>query len=302
MFLLPDFKIPITRLFSRNGCELFVKREDLVHPEISGNKYWKLFYSVNTYLSENPSSKLLVTFGGAYSNHIAATAAAGKIFNVPTMGIVRGEELDTLPLNSTLRQAEADGMTLRFVSRTDYRNINKLTAELQQEFPNALIIPEGGTTPGAVEGVRHMLDERTADFDYLCSAVGTGGTLAGLSRFSNEGQKVIGFNVVADSSLRERIASLSGKTNFDLVEAAFGGYGHIMPEVVSFVNGFYSEYNLPLDPIYTGKMMMKLLQLLDEGYFPSRSRILAFHTGGLQGVAGANEWLQNKNRELIKHI
>ena len=171
---------------------------------------------------------------------------------------------------------------------------------MQEKFPEALIVPEGGTNELAVEGVKHMLDGRTKEFDYICTAVGTGGTISGLSKFAEEHQKILGFKVVGDPTLERRIQGLSGRKNFTLFDAHDGRYGKIIDENIEFINDFYERYDVPLDPIYTGKMMRHLMKLIQEGYFPQGSRILAFHTGGLQGILGANEWLKKTKKELIK--
>ena len=298
--LLPDKTIPIQRIVTGFPVELFIKREDEVHREISGNKYWKLFFNINNYLDKNVKNPLLITFGGAFSNHIAATAALGKDIKIPTLGIIRGEELSSKwQENPTLLKASKDGMTFHFVSREAYRDKEKLTEHLQKQFHEALIIPEGGTNENAVKGVKYMLDERTKEFDYLCVASGTGGTLAGFSKYAEERQRVLGFFVVNDSSLAKKVKSLSGKENFELIDATFGGYGKIPDEIVRFINTFYQNHGVPLDPVYTGKMMMKLFELLEKGFFPKGSRILAMHTGGLQGIEGANEFLKLKQRPLI---
>ena len=302
MFLLkiPEIPVPITEISLQKNVRLFVKREDLIHPQISGNKYWKLLYNINNYLGQNPIDPLVITFGGAFSNHIAAAAAVGKELQAKTLGIIRGEELDELwHSNPTLAQAAEDGMQFRFVSRESYRNRELLSRELAGEFPHALIIPEGGTNPQAVKGIRLMLSPDTESFDYLCSAVGTGGTVAGLSAYAGNEQKILGFTIVNDISLQRKIYRLSGRYNFQLVEAHGNGYGRISDELVHFINNFYRNYRIPLDPVYTGKMMKKLMQMIIEGYFPDGSRILAFHTGGLQGIAGANSLLRKKNRPLI---
>lgn len=300
MLTLPKTEIPIQKIKS-GDVEIFLKREDLIHPDISGNKYWKLFYNVNHYLSQKVEKPFIITFGGAFSNHIATVAAFGKIFSIPTMGIIRGEELESRFLeNITLRKAHENGMDFRFVSRTDYRDKDVITEKLQKEFPEALIVPEGGSNLQAVEGVKFMLTEHTKDFDYLCTAVGTGGSIAGISKYAEDNQKVIGFTVVRDVSLGQRIRELSTKNNFNLIDADYGGYGKISDEIVRFINDFWKQYNIPLDPVYTGKMMMRLFQLVEEGFFPAGSRILAFHTGGLQGIEGANQLLRNKNRNTIE--
>lgn len=297
---LPTETIPIQEIPIHKKVKLFIKREDLIHPQISGNKYWKLFYNINNYLETLPENPLIITFGGAYSNHISAVSATGKLFGIKTLGIIRGEELEQKWRdNPTLVLAKRNGMNLKFVTREEYRHKEKLTEFLLHEFPEALIIPEGGTNKNAVQGVKMMLNNDTKDFDYLCTAVGTGGTLAGISEFCEDNQKVIGFKVVEDSSLENKILELTSKRNFHLTDAAFGGYGKINDENVRFINDFKVKFKIPLEPVYTGKMMLKLFEMIDADYFPEESKILCFHTGGLQGIEGANLLLEKQNRNLI---
>lgn len=297
---LPTETIPIQEIPVQKNIKLFIKREDLIHPQISGNKYWKLFYNVNNYLGGNPEKPYIITFGGAFSNHIAAVSAVGNLAGIPTLGIIRGEELEhKWRDNPTLLFAKRNGMNLKFVTREEYRHKEKLTEFLQQEFPEALIVPEGGTNEEAVMGVKMMLNEQTKDFDYLCTAVGTGGTIAGISKFCEDNQKVIGFKVVDDASLENKIFELTLKQNFDLIDSSFGGYGKISDENIRFVNDFKEKYDIPLEPIYTGKMMQKVFELIEEDFFPEHSRVLCFHTGGLQGIEGANLLLEKQNRNLI---
>ena len=291
---------PIVELQKTGSIELSLKREDLIHPQISGNKYWKLLNNINNYLAKSPAHPHLISFGGAYSNHIAALAALGNVLGIRTLGIIRGDELaDRFNENPTLRKAHEEGMIFRFVSRNQYRDKETLTKTLRDEFPDSLIIPEGGTNEEAVEGVRFMLTEETKAFDYLCCAVGTGGTLAGISKFAEPHQKVLGFKAVKDESLGEKIFRLSGRDNFELIDASEQGYGKFSEEIVEFINKFYSQYKIPLDPIYTAKMMRKMFGLIESNYLPQNSKILAFHTGGLQAVAGANAKLERQRRALI---
>jgi 1-aminocyclopropane-1-carboxylate deaminase len=296
----PANPIPIIEIPINKTCRLFIKREDLIHPEISGNKFWKLFYNVNNYLERKPANPNIITFGGAFSNHIASIAALGKELKIKTLGIIRGDETEkTWQENPTLKTADENGMSFRFVSRTDYRNKENLAENLQIEFPEALIIPEGGTNPSAVEGVKFMLNDKTKQFDYLCCAVGTGGTLSGISKFAEDDQKILGFKVVKDNSLNKKILNLSGRKNFELIDASDGGYGKISDENVQFINDFYKKYNIPLEPIYTGKMFRKIFALIDANYFPENSKILAFHTGGLQAIAGANIKLKKRGKKIL---
>ncbi|CAA7386989.1 D-cysteine desulfhydrase [Chryseobacterium fistulae] len=296
----PLKNIPIQEIVINKKVRLFMKREDLIHPQISGNKYWKLFHNVNNYLDKNPKRPYIISFGGAFSNHISAVSAIGSIAGIPTLGIIRGEELkDRWRDNPTLLFSRRNGMNLKFVTREEYRHKDKLTEFLQYEFPEALIIPEGGTNKEAVAGIKMMLNNETKDFDYLCTAVGTGGTIAGISMFCEGNQKVIGFKVVDDTSLDNKIFELTSRKNFNLIDSSFGGYGKIKDENVTFINDFKEEFKIPLEPIYTGKMMQKIFELIDANYFPENSKILCFHTGGLQGIEGANLLLEKQNRNLI---
>ena len=298
---LLEHKIPIVEIPIESKVRLFIKREDLTHPEISGNKYWKMFYNVKKYLEKEVSERKIITFGGAFSNHIAAAAALGNEFGIKTLGVIRGNELeDSWQENPTLFSAHQNGMSFRFVTRETYRYKEKMMKELQEEFPESLVVPEGGTNENAVEGIQYMLTDETNDFDYICSAVGTGGTVSGLSKFAQPHQKIIGFKAVKDNSLENRIKNLSKKDNFILIDASDGGFGKITDENVRFINEFYQYFGIVLEPVYTGKMLRKIFEMIADDYFPANSKILAFHTGGLQGIVGANEMLKKKNRNLIK--
>ncbi|MBX7171129.1 MAG: pyridoxal-phosphate dependent enzyme [Pyrinomonadaceae bacterium] len=299
----PQNPIPVVEIPLDKNIRLFIKREDLIHPDISGNKFWKLFYNVENYLSQNPNNSQIIAFGGAFSNHIFAVSALGKLLNINTLGIIRGDELkNNWQENPTLFKANQNGMEFRFVNRTDYRNKEKLIENLELEFPEALIIPEGGTNKLAVEGIKFMLGDEAKEFDYLCCAVGTGGTLAGISKFAEANQKVLGFKVVKDDSLESKIFELSGRKNFELIDASEKGYGKFSDETIRFINEFYKQFNIPLEPIYTGKMMRKLFELIEADFFPKDLKILAFDTGGLQGIAGVNDKLKNQKRGLIEFI
>ena len=297
---IPSITTPIVEIPLEKNIQLFLKREDLIHPKISGNKFWKLFYNINSYLEKNIENPFIITFGGAFSNHILAVSALGKEFNLKTLGIIRGEELEEKwRENPTLKSASENGMQFRFITRDEYREKETLTQILQKEFPDALIIPEGGTNEQAVEGIQFMLNSETKSFDYLCTAVGTGGTIAGISKFAEKNQQVLGFKVVDDSSLNEKVFELSKRQNFKLIEAHDGRYGKITDENIRFINDFKEKFNIQLDPIYTGKMMKKIFEMIENNEFQEGSKILAFHTGGLQGIEGANNLLKKQNRDLI---
>jgi len=282
--------------------QLDIKLEYLNHPAISGNKYRKLKY--NLLEAKQLNSSVLLTFGGAYSNHIAAVAVAGKEFGFNTIGIIRGEELvGKTADNPTLTFAKQQGMRLHFVSRERFRDKTSeaFLTELQLMFGDFYLIPEGGTNKLAVKGCEEILTETDTSYDYICCPVGTGGTISGLINSSFPGQKILGFPALKGDFLREEISKFARKSNWEIIpDYHFGGYAKINSELISFINTFKSAYKLPLDPIYTGKMMYGIFDLMRQGYFPEGSRILAIHTGGLQGIAGMNAKLINKKLPIIQ--
>ncbi len=269
-----------------NGTQLYLKRIDLIHPSISGNKYYKLQY--NLIEARKQGCNTLLTFGGAYSNHIAAVAAAGHEYGFQTIGIIRGEELaDKIQDNSTLKLAQAQGMRLHFVSRTDYRRKtdHDSIAQLKQQFGEFYLIPEGGTNALAIRGCEEILTEQDKqDFDYICCAVGTGGTIAGIINSTNEKQKVLGFPALKGDFLFNEIREWTTCSNWDLcLDYNFGGYAKTTPELLDFIRNFQASTGIEIEPIYTGKMLFGLFDLIERGYFPANSKILTIHTGGLQG-------------------
>lgn len=283
------------------NCEIFIKPEYKIHPFVSGNKYRKLKY--NLIEAKNQNQTNLLTFGGAFSNHIAAVAAAGKEFNFNTIGIIRGEELvDKIQANPTLKYAQDCGMVFKFVTREEYRTKSSkdFKNRLHDEFGDFYLIPEGGTNELAIKGCEEILTTADADFDYICCAVGTGGTISGLINSSAPRQRILGFPSLKGNFLKEEIAKFATKNNWSLIEEYhFGGYAKINLELISFINAFKANYNIPLDPIYTGKMLFGIFDLMNKGYFPKGSKILAIHTGGLQGIDGMNLILKQKSLPLI---
>lgn len=283
------------------SLKLVIKREDLIHPFVSGNKYRKLKY--NLFEAKSFNKSMLLTFGGAFSNHIAATAYAGKAHGFETIGVIRGEELeDQIASNPTLKFAQSCGMQFLFVSREAYRN--KSTAEflkmLKEKFGDFYLIPEGGTNDLAVKGCEEILQPNDLEFDYICCAVGTGGTIAGLINASKKHQKLLGFPSLKGDFLKQDIRKFAHQEHWELMtDYHFGGYGKINSELITFINTFKSNYNIPLDPIYTGKMMFGIFDLIEKGYFSKNSKILIIHTGGLQGIAGMNLTLKRKKLPLI---
>ena len=279
-------------LFTEKKINVYVKRDDLIHPEISGNKWRKLKY--NLIEAKAQKKNTILTFGGAYSNHISATGAVGKIFGFKTIGVVRGEE--TLPLNPTLLQAKKDGMRLLYVSRADYRKKN--TAEfidkLKDELGDFYIIPEGGGNKLGVLGCNDIVHEIDIEFSYILTNCGTGATLAGICEVLNKKQKAIGVPVLKGGEfIHNEIKLLLGDTytsaesQYTLEKGYhFGGYAKHNQELILFMRDFMAKTNIKTDPIYTGKLFYALVDLVKKDYFKEGSTIVVVHTGGLQGIKG----------------
>jgi len=291
----------IVKLSLIKDVELIMKREDKIHPHISGNKYRKLTYNLVSAKQQNAHT--LLTFGGAYSNHISATASAGMEFGFKTIGVIRGDELeDRIVDNPTLTFAQQCGMQFKFVSRELYRKKSEpeFLASLKNEFGDFYCLPEGGTNELAIKGCEEILTEQDAVFDYVCVPVGTGGTIAGLINSAKDHQKVIGFPALKGNFLQDEIKTFTTKNNWKLItDYHFGGYGKINSELITFINQFKDETGIPLDPIYTGKMLFGIVDLIRKDYFKKGSKIIAVHTGGLQGIQGMNKKLQQKGLRTI---
>ena len=283
------------------GVHLFLKREDNIHSFISGNKYRKLKYNIEA--AKKLGVSKLITFGGAYSNHIAAVAFAGQEFGFETIGIIRGDELeDKIQENPTLLFAQGCGMQFKFISRESYREKHSMSyiEKLKKEFDNFYLLPEGGTNELAVKGCEEILTEADTYFDYVCCAMGTGGTISGIINSSKQGQQILGFPALKGSFLKEDISRFVTRKNWNIInEYHFGGYAKITMELIEFINQFKKENNIQLDPVYTGKMMYGIFDLLKKGYFKKGSKILAIHTGGLQGITGMNTILRQKKLPII---
>lgn len=286
-----------------NGIELFIKREDLLHPIISGNKFRKLKYNIQE--AKRLGHATLLTFGGAFSNHILAVAGAGAEFGFKTIGVIRGEELECkINENPTLAQAQELGMQFYFVSRAAYRDKEQpsFVSHLHEKYGNFYLVPEGGTNDFAIKGCEEILTDTDKEyFTHIICAVGTGGTISGLINSSSEKQQIIGFSSLKGAFLSDVIRNFVSKTNWSISDAYhFGGYGKVNDELIQFLNSFYSQTSIPLDPVYTGKMVFGVLDWIEKGYFPPNAKILMIHTGGLQGIKGMNIALQNKNKEIIQ--
>jgi 1-aminocyclopropane-1-carboxylate deaminase len=243
--------------FGLSDYRLYIRREDQIHPLISGNKYRKLKYNLQK--AKQSGYNRLLTFGGAFSNHLAAVAAAGKAYGFKTVGIVRGDELALKEkLNPTLHFCRKKDMKLVYVTRETYKQKTdfQFLKQLESNFGKFYLLPEGGTNAEAIQGCKEIISEEDAIYDYICVAVGTGGTMAGLvsSAFSN--QEIQGFSVLKGTFQNRLIAEYAGNKKYSLTDAySFGGYGKIETKLVRFINAFKAKTNILLDPVYTGKMM-----------------------------------------------
>lgn len=291
-------EIPI--VFS-NNVTVHIKREDLIHPIVSGNKFRKLKY--NLLEAKKQKKHTLLTFGGAFSNHIAAVAYAGQQNGLKTIGIIRGDELKNHEtLNSTLLFAESCDMQFEFVSREDYRlkNEEHFLNHLKNKFGDFYLVPEGGTNALAIKGCQEILTDADASFDYICCAIGTGGTISGIINSANPNQKILGFPALKGDFLKNEIRIFVQNVNWELItDYHFGGYGKVTEDLICFINQFYGVTQIPLDPIYTGKMVYGVLDLIANNYFPAQSKILMIHTGGLQGIPSMNEKLSRKKLPIL---
>ena len=269
---------------------LFIKREDLNHDFVSGNKWWKLKYNLQK--AKELGHETLLTFGGTFSNHIYATAAAAKELGFKSIGIIRGEKI--LPLNETLAFAESGGMKLHFVTREEYRSktSSEFIDHLKKTFGDFYLIPEGGTNELAIKGCAEFAREKLSglDFDFLCLPVGTGGTMAGIVAGLEGKKKVIGFSVLKNGDFLKEGVKKSIKYFFEKelpgwrieTDYDFGGYAKHTNELDQFILRMSQQHKLPLDFVYTGKMVAGVFDLISKNYFPKGSKIVMLHTGGLR--------------------
>lgn len=303
--------------WSLGNVRLFVKRDDLLYderaPYFCGNKWRKLKYNLQVAREQDYST--LLTFGGAYSNHILATADAGKLLSFKTIGIIRGEE--HLPLNFTLRNARDRGMQLHYLDRTTYRNKDsaEVREQLLAQFGPCYFIPEGGTNGLALKGCAELGEEIETQMEsssfkvprswkvedsgpiYIALSCGTGGTMAGLlTGLAKAKTQVIGFSALKGDFLQkeiEHLLSQNGLTtaaNWQIqTDYHFGGYAKFKPDLIDFIRRFKAVYDIQLDPIYTGKLFYGVFDLIQKEYFPKGSTIVVVHTGGLQGIEGFEE-------------
>ncbi|MEQ8552670.1 MAG: pyridoxal-phosphate dependent enzyme [Cyclobacteriaceae bacterium] len=280
-------------LFEEKELEVWIKRDDLIHPTIMGNKWRKLKYNLEFAKKERYEGVL--TFGGAYSNHIAATAAACYEHSLPSIGIIRGEELNA-DSNATLRFASNHGMHLEFINREAYRNVrsNPDAYELRTQG-NYYRLPEGGTNGMAIKGCAEIIRELPDSFDFITTPLGTGGTMAGLLKGMEGNGMLLGFSSLKGAFVRNDFQKLidSQHINFSnfkiLTDYHFGGYAKVPDDLIAFINRTKAKFDLQFDPIYNGKMYFGVLKLIDQDYFRRKSKILVLHTGGLQGVSAFND-------------
>ncbi|UII22523.1 1-aminocyclopropane-1-carboxylate deaminase/D-cysteine desulfhydrase [Fulvivirga ligni] len=286
----PEIQELKSDFLTQKKVQLFIKREDLIHPHVSGNKWRKLKYNLEE--AKKQGHHTLLTFGGAYSNHIYATAAAAKEAGFKSIGIIRGEE--HLPLNHTLSFAQEQGMQLSYMDRSTYRLKKEadVIQRLRDQFGEFFLVPEGGTNNLAIQGCEEIIDDQVKSFDIVCSAVGTGGTISGIIAGMKGNAKIIGFSSLKGNFLTDEVKQLlSGYQcdfqNWEIInDYHFGGYAKVKPELMAFINDFKKDYHIQLEPIYTGKMMYGLFDMISKNLFEENSRILAIHTGGLQGLKG----------------
>ncbi len=274
--------------YLNNEIEVFIKRLDLIDPFISGNKLFKLKHNVDRALLEKKN--MLITFGGAFSNHILATAAYAKKKNIDCLAIVRGEEYSEL--NPLLALAKEYGMNFCFVSRKEYakRNDNNYVSELIRKYKKAFIVPEGGNNKLGVLGAEEILETQDKSFDYIICPIGTGATLSGIVNSSNRSQKVIGINCINDTKdINKNISQKTNKNNWEIInEFNFGGFAKFDNLLTEYLKKFKLNYKITLDLNYTAKMLFGFEKLIERRYFQRKSKVLLIHTGGTYGNLGFN--------------
>jgi len=293
IFKLPSplTEIKDIRLKARH-IRLFIKRDDLIHSEVSGNKWRKLKF--NLVNATDNKYRTLLTFGGAYSNHLLAVASAADYFKLKSIGAVRGDELNAQS-NPTLKRCHELGMKIIFISRKDYKKKEeeRTITFFQDKFPEAYLIPEGGHNQWGAKGCEEIINEIKIPYDYIITAVGTGTTLAGLINKAAKNKQLLGIPVLkGENYLEGMIDELIQvkKNSWQLIhDYHFGGYGKFNDLLIQFINRYKTEHGIQLDPIYTGKALFGVYDLIEQGFFPSESKIIYVHTGGVFGIKGFNE-------------
>jgi 1-aminocyclopropane-1-carboxylate deaminase len=272
-------------LCAHKGIELWMKRDDQLHPVISGNKWRKLKFILDHALYTGADT--IISMGGVYSNHLHALAYTGKVLGLKTIAYIRGEA--PAVLTPTLIDLKTWGMELRFISRTDYRQLRyyKGCFDLPGLQPHQYWLPEGGAQALALLGVAELVEEIKVDYDWLCTPCGTGATLAGLISATPNNVSILGFAALKNAGfLNADVSSLlkQNKSNWHInLDYHFGGFASTTPALLSFMSAFETKTTIQLEAVYTGKMMYALYDLINQGYFSAGQRIIAVHTGGLQG-------------------
>lgn len=272
---------------ARRGVRLLLKRDDLIHPDLPGNKYRKLH--LNLRAAAESGHKALLTFGGAFSNHLRATAAAGRLLGFATVGVVRGDELARRPLNDSLARCAADGMRLHFVDRATYRRKAEpdIVAALLERYGPAYVLPEGGSNALAARGCAGLGRELRGAGDVVAVACGTGGTLAGLAAGLAKGQRAIGFPVLKGGGFlyadirRLQQAAFGGPRGDWRLDGRFhhGGYARTSPALDGFAADFASRHGFAPEPVYVAKALHGVFTLLEEGAFTSGTQVVVTVTG-----------------------
>lgn len=302
-YLLKEFQLPsrideLKDSFLKDfELRLYVKRDDLIHPVVSGNKWRKLKYNLLHLLKEEKEG--LITFGGAYSNHLIAVAAACNQHNIPCVGIVRGDKESAF--NSTLKKCALLGMKLCFVNRSLYRTKSdkNFIVDNWPQYAGYFMVPEGGANSFGIRGCSELMDEQARIYDHLVVSSGTATTALGILSSLRKENLIVFSALKREMATEEKLKSAAkhqSKLNqlhyFD--EHEFGGFAKINQELIDFTRDFYQRYGIQLDLIYNAKMFFKLFKLIKQGYFPAGSKILCIHTGGLQGNLGMEERYQFK--------
>lgn len=294
---------------SYKGVLIKILRLDILHPEIQGNKYYKLKYNLEKAKELNQDT--ILTFGGEYSNHIHATALAGIISNFKTIGIIRGDK--PIKNTCTVQDAIQNKMEIHYLNRTDYRIARKIVHQKKFEELYLLlekneiyiskkqtyIIPEGGTNKLAIKGTSEILkNAKNCDYLTVCTSVGTAGTIAGIITSLGSYKKLIGFPALKGNFFEKEIKNLLDKPYNNWIlnhNYHFKGFGAYNNELILFINKFNQDYNIPLCTLYTGKMFYGIFDMIDKGILSNKDKILAIHTGGIQGINAFNE----KNGNLL---
>tara|TARA_Y100001978_G_C23617785_1_gene396865 strand:+ start:146 stop:1024 length:879 start_codon:yes stop_codon:yes gene_type:complete len=290
-----NFKLPSKikelklNINNSNNIKLFIKREDLIHDIVSGNKWRKLNYNFK-YIKEKKIKKIL-SFGGAYSNHLHALSWLAKKNNIKSFGLVRGCKLSIE--NPTLSFCKKNKMDLFFLNRSTYRNNkynNPIFKKIIKSEENVFVIPEGGFNEFGIKGCEEIMNEVNEHYDIICCSIGSGCTAVGIIKSLKFDQSFLGFSSFKNNFQIKNIISEKVKTmNWEInSEYNFGGFGQVNDELKKFIKDFKNTYEIMLDPIYTSKLFFGLFDMISKNKFPKDSRILALHTGGLQGIQGVN--------------